>query len=198
MRKPITILIALALAAAFPCGAPAAGTGPLSADAELASGDWTALAKRYPMPYFFSSDGDAKDAPSPEVLATWWDVLGDETLSEEVFGPLGLVVIARDAEEMTAVAAALHGQLTCTLHLDAADSDLARRLLPILERKAGRILANGFPTGVEVADAMVHGGPYPASTNFGATSVGTLSIRRFLRPVCYQNLPQDILPSDLL
>lgn len=98
---------------------------------------------------------------------------------------------------MTAVAAALHGQLTCTLHLDAADSDLARRLLPILERKAGRILANGFPTGVEVADAMVHGGPYPASTNFGATSVGTLSIRRFLRPVCYQNLPQDILPADL-
>ena len=82
MRKPITILIALALAAAFPCGAPAAGTGPLSADAELASGDWTALAKRYPMPYFFSSDGDAKDAPSPEVLATWWDVLGDETLSQ--------------------------------------------------------------------------------------------------------------------
>ena len=125
------------------------------------------------------------------------DRLGNDTLSEEVFGPLGLVVIAKDVGEMTAVAAALHGQLTCTLHLDAADSDLARRLLPILERKAGRILANGFPTGVEVADAMVHGGPYPASTNFGATSVGTLSIRRFLRPVCYQNLPQDILPADL-
>jgi NADP-dependent aldehyde dehydrogenase len=70
--------------------------------------------------------------------------------------------------------------------------------MPILERKAGRILANGFPTGVEVADAMVHGGPYPASTNFGATSVGTLSIRRFLRPVCYQNMPEAVLPADLL
>jgi 2,5-dioxopentanoate dehydrogenase len=69
--------------------------------------------------------------------------------------------------------------------------------MPVLERKAGRILANGFPTGVEVADSMVHGGPYPASTNFGATSVGTLSIRRFLRPVCYQNLPEDLLPDDL-
>ena len=74
---------------------------------------------------------------------------------------------------------------------------LARRLLPILERKAGRVLANGFPTGVEVCDAMVHGGPYPASTNFGATSVGTMAIRRFLRPVSYQNLPQGLLPDDL-
>ena len=69
--------------------------------------------------------------------------------------------------------------------------------MPILERKAGRVLANGFPTGVEVADAMVHGGPYPASMNFGATSVGTLAIRRFLRPVCYHNVPGDILPMDL-
>ena len=66
-----------------------------------------------------------------------------------------------------------------------------------VERKAGRLLANGFPTGVEVAEAMVHGGPYPASTNFGATSVGTLSIRRFLRPVCYQNMPEAVLPEDL-
>ncbi len=70
------------------------------------------------------------------------------------------------------------------------DAALARALLPILERKAGRVLFNGFPTGVEVADSMVHGGPYPASTNFGATSVGTLAIRRFLRPVCYQNMPE--------
>ena len=76
-------------------------------------------------------------------------------------------------------------------------ADLARRLLPILERKAGRLLANGFSTGVEVADSMVHGGPYPASTNFGHTSVGTLSIRRWLRPVCYQNMPKDLLPDDL-
>jgi len=118
-------------------------------------------------------------------------------LGEEVFGPLGLVVRARDEADLLALAARVEGQLTCTLHLDAADHPLAQRLLPVLERKAGRILANGFPTGVEVADAMVHGGPYPASTNFGATSVGTLSIRRWLRPVCYQNIPDDLLPADL-
>ena len=97
---------------------------------------------------------------------------------------------------MAELALALEGQLTATLHMDSGDSELARRLMPILERKAGRILANGFPTGVEVAESMVHGGPYPASTNFGATSVGTLSIRRFLRPVCYQNMPEALLPAD--
>lgn len=76
--------------------------------------------------------------------------------------------------------------------MDAGDRDTVRRLLPILERKAGRIIANGFPTGVEVADAMVHGGPYPASTNFGHTSVGTMSIRRWLRPVCYQGFTPEL------
>jgi alpha-ketoglutaric semialdehyde dehydrogenase len=125
------------------------------------------------------------------------DFLADHALAEEVFGPLGIVVRARHAAEMLAIAQGLQGQLTCTLHLDEADTDLAQSLLPVLERKAGRILANGFPTGVEVADAMVHGGPYPASTNFGATSVGTLSIRRWLRPVCYQNLPEALLPAAL-
>jgi NADP-dependent aldehyde dehydrogenase len=114
-----------------------------------------------------------------------------------VFGPLGLIVRVRDAAQMLAVAQSLEGQLTCTLHLDEADTNLGQTLLPILERKAGRVLANGFPTGVEVVDAQVHGGPYPASTNFGATSVGTLSIRRWLRPVAYQNLPEALLPADL-
>ena len=93
--------------------------------------------------------------------------------------------------------ASLEGQLTATIHMDEEDHAAARTLLPLLERKAGRILANGWPTGVEVADAMVHGGPYPASTNFGATSVGTMAIRRFLRPVCYQNIPEALLPEDL-
>jgi NADP-dependent aldehyde dehydrogenase len=123
--------------------------------------------------------------------------LASEVLSEEVFGPLGLVLRVADAEEMAKVAQSLAGQLTVTLQMDAGDAAAARALLPILERKAGRVLVNGFPTGVEVCDAMVHGGPYPASTNFGATSVGTLAIRRFLRPVCYQNLPEEILPEDL-
>lgn len=119
--------------------------------------------------------------------------LQDHALGEEVFGPLGLVVRTGGTDEMVTLARGLEGQLTCTLQMDADDTEDARRLMPVLERKAGRVLANGFPTGVEVADAMVHGGPYPASTNFGATSVGTLSIRRFLRPVCYQNMPDDLL-----
>lgn len=130
-----------------------------------------------------------------EVSASDW--LTDEDLSEEVFGPLGLVIRVTDAAQMVQLAASFKGQLTATLQMDDGDIDLARELLPTLERMAGRVLANGFPTGVEVCDSMVHGGPYPASTNFGATSVGTLSIRRFLRPVCYQNLPEALLPADL-
>ena len=123
--------------------------------------------------------------------------LQDYALGEEVFGPLGLVVRVSGGDEMEVLAKGFKGQLTATLHMDKGDTALAQRLVPILERKAGRVLANGFPTGVEVCDAMVHGGPYPASTNFGETSVGTLSIRRFLRPVCYQNMPDAVLPGDL-
>ncbi len=126
------------------------------------------------------------------------DWLGNHALAEEVFGPLGLIVTVDSLGEMCDLARSLAGQLTATIHMDEDDTEAARELLPILERKAGRVLANGFPTGVEVCDAMVHGGPYPASTNFGATSVGTLSIRRWLRPVCYQNLPESLLPKDLL
>lgn len=125
------------------------------------------------------------------------DWLENHILGEEVFGPLGLIVTVRDEAQMLEVAQSLSGQLTCTLHLDKGDHDLARRLLPVLSRKAGRLIANGYPTGVEVCDAMVHGGPYPASTNFGATSVGTLSIRRWLRPVAWQDIPEELLPVDL-
>src|SRR6056297_2393041 len=130
-----------------------------------------------------------------KVDAESW--LANEALAEEVFGPLGILVAASGPEQMLDVARGLQGQLTATLQMDDADTDTARPFVPVLERKAGRVLVNGFPTGVEVADAMVHGGPYPASTNFGATSVGTLAIRRFLRPVCYQNMPDALLPDDL-
>lgn len=130
-----------------------------------------------------------------EVSGADW--LANHALGEEVFGPLGLVVRVTNFEEMQRVANHLQGQLTCTLHLDPEDYPLGRALLPVLARKAGRVLANGFPTGVEVVDAQVHGGPYPASTNFGATSVGTLSIRRWLRPVAYQNLPTELIQGDL-
>ncbi|AIV73685.1 aldehyde dehydrogenase family protein (plasmid) [Burkholderia pseudomallei] len=119
------------------------------------------------------------------------------TLHDEVFGATGLVVRCRDVAELRALAESLEGQLTATLHLDAGDVDIARLLLPILERKAGRILANGWPTGVEVCHAMVHGGPWPATTDTRATSVGTAAIERFLRPVCYQDLPPELLPEAL-
>ena len=128
-----------------------------------------------------------------QVDAETW--LTNETLGEEVFGPLGILVTAKTPSQMLDVAKSLKGQLTATLQMDEADTGTARGFVPVLERKAGRVLVNGFPTGVEVADAMVHGGPYPALTNFGATSVGTLAIRRFLRPVCYQNMPEDLLPT---
>lgn len=130
-----------------------------------------------------------------EVSADDW--LANEELGEEVFGPLGVMVRTSDVGQMKAIAAAMHGQLTATLHVDDADHGAAAELMPLLVRKAGRVLANGYPTGVEVADSMVHGGPYPASTNFGATSVGTLAIRRWLRSVCFQNMPDTLLPADL-
>lgn len=144
----------------------------------------TTCDQRNATPYLFATTG-----------AEW---LANEELGEEVFGPLGMLVTVADDAEMMAIAKSLQGQLTCTLHMDDSDADAARALLPVLERKAGRVLANGFPTGVEVCDTMVHGGPYPASTNFGATSVGTMAIRRFLRPVSYQNIPQSVLPDDLV
>lgn len=124
--------------------------------------------------------------------------LADERLSHEVFGPLGIVVVADSLAEFEQIAQQLEGQLTVTLHVEDADHDDAKRLMPTLVRKAGRVLANSFPTGVEVCDSIVHGGPYPASTNFGATSVGSLAIRRFLRPVCYQDIPSALLPEDLM
>lgn len=140
---------------------------------------------------------DMRNATPYLYLATAKDWLANHVLADEVFGPLGIVVVAEGVDEMLKIAHSLQGQLTSTLHMDDADLDVARLLMPVLERKAGRLLVNGYPTGVEVCDAMVHGGPYPATTNFGATSVGTMSIRRFLRPVSYQNFPTGLLPEDL-
>ncbi|MGR3804654.1 aldehyde dehydrogenase (NADP(+)) [Marinibacterium profundimaris] len=144
-----------------------------------------------------TSESEGRNA-APNLYETDVEAfLSDHALEQEVFGPLGVVIRVGSQDEMVELAKGFEGQLTATLHMDDGDTDAARQLMPVLERKAGRVLANGFPTGVEVCDAMVHGGPYPASTNFGATSVGTLAIRRFLRPVCYQNLPEALLPEDL-
>ena len=155
------------------------------------------IAKTEGVRHLLNSTCEARSA-SPQLFVIsakeWMD---SALLAEEVFGPLGIVVKVENTEQMREIALSLQGQLTCTLHIDDGDIATAQQLMPILERKAGRLLANGYPTGVEVSDTMVHGGPYPASTNFGATSVGTLSIRRFLRPVCYQNLPKELLPSEV-
>jgi NADP-dependent aldehyde dehydrogenase len=123
--------------------------------------------------------------------------LSQHALSDEVFGPASLVIACRDIDEMIAVAEHLEGQLTATLQMADGDADAARKLLPVLERKAGRILANGFPTGVEVTSAMVHGGPFPSTSDGRSTSVGTAAIYRFLRAVCYQDLPASLLPPVL-
>lgn len=145
----------------------------------------------------YTTESTGREA-SPNVYETTGAAyLQDHALGEEVFGPLGLIVRVGSVAEMAALARGFEGQLTATIHMEPGDLAAAQSLLPILERKAGRVLVNGFPTGVEVVDAMIHGGPYPASTNFGATSVGTLAIRRFLRPVSYQNLPKELLPEDL-
>ncbi len=123
--------------------------------------------------------------------------LADAALGLEVFGASSLLVRCRDEAELRAVLVAAEGQLTATIQMDAGDTDLAARLIPVLERKAGRILANGWPTGVEVAHAMVHGGPFPATSDGRTTSVGSMAIDRFLRPVSYQNLSAALLPAVL-
>ena len=124
-------------------------------------------------------------------------VLAQKRLQEELFGPASLLVRCRNMAQLRQVAESLEGQLTATVHMETADLGMARELLPVLERKAGRVLFNGFPTGVEVSHAMVHGGPYPATSDPRFTSVGTLAIRRFLRPVCYQDMPAALLPPSL-
>jgi alpha-ketoglutaric semialdehyde dehydrogenase len=126
--------------------------------------------------------------------ATW---LANETLAEEIFGPSAIVVRSQSEQELLTIAKALPGTLTATIHGTVEDLARFRNLVSVLESKAGRIIFNGYPTGVEVGPAMHHGGPYPATTDPKFTSVGTAAILRFLRPVCYQNFPNAALPPEL-
>ncbi len=123
--------------------------------------------------------------------------LREPKLAHEVFGPFALLVRAQSAGELEALARQLAGQLTAALHATDADAELAGRLLPVLTRKAGRVIFNGFPTGVEVSPAMQHGGPYPASTDSRFTAVGTAAVLRWARPVCFQNTAASFLPEVL-
>ncbi len=122
---------------------------------------------------------------------------GDPLLQEEVFGPTTLIVEVADKAELRQALNSLHGQLTATLIGEPQDLHEHEELLTLLEQKVGRVLFNGYPTGVEVCDAMVHGCPYPATSDARGTSVGSLAIERFLRPVCYQNCPDALLPEPL-
>lgn len=122
---------------------------------------------------------------------------GEELLQEEVFGPTSIIIEVASREHLQQALSALQGQLTATLIADPEDLKGASDLVAQLEQIAGRLLLNGYPTGVEVCDAMVHGGPYPATSDARGTSVGTLAIDRFLRPVCYQNYPDELLPEAL-
>lgn len=124
-------------------------------------------------------------------------LLDSPELGAEVFGPSTLLVRYNDTDAMRAIATSLEGQLTATIHLEKSESSEYLDLLGLLEEKAGRLIINGFPTGVEVGHAMVHGGPFPATSDGHTTSVGTRAIERFVRPVCYQNVPNEALPVEL-
>ena len=125
------------------------------------------------------------------------DFLADSQFQNEVFGPSSIIIRCADMEELESILKALEGQLTATLHMIEEDHENASRLIPILEQIAGRIIANAWPTGVDVTHAMVHGGPFPATSDGRSTSVGTLAIDRFLRPVSYQDMPPALLTSQL-
>lgn len=127
-------------------------------------------------------------------LKTW---LEHAELSSEIFGPAAILVVCDHIDQFQEVARNLQGQLTATLHAAADEVDSCAPLVRLLERKAGRLVFNGFPTGVEVCGSMVHGGPYPATTDSRFTSVGGMAVERFLRPVCFQNLPFPLLPEAL-
>jgi NADP-dependent aldehyde dehydrogenase len=122
---------------------------------------------------------------------------GQHELADEIFGPDTLLVNCDSSRDYLRAARALDGHLTATILGDEEDLAANRELIAILEQKAGRVIFNGFPTGVEVTHAMVHGGPYPSTSDPRFTSVGSLAIYRFARPVCFQNFPQAMLPAEL-
>ena len=143
-----------------------------------------------------SSDPNQCEASLFETTAK--NFLSDPTLSEEIFGASSLIIKCKTEDEMEEIAKSIEGQLTGSLHLNKdQDEKLAKKIISQLELKVGRIIFNQFPTGVEVCNAMVHGGVYPATTDSRTTSVGSTAINRFLRPICYQNFPQNYLREEI-
>lgn len=161
--------------------------------------DQTAIAEHYGVQtQALGTPSTCANAGLPALLVTEAEVfLANPELHSEVFGATSLIVRFQDEDQLYRAAAKLEGQLTATIHSDKSDQDLASRLIEQLESKVGRILFNGWPTGVEVGYAMVHGGPFPATSDSRTTSVGALAIERFLRPVSYQDVPASLLPSAI-
>jgi len=147
------------------------------------------------------SEGAPSDSPNAGTATLWQvdigDVRSNPELLQEVFGPSTLVIRYERVDDLRDLAAALEGQLTATLHLESDEIAGCSVLVDILAERAGRVIVNQFPTGVEVGPAMVHGGPYPATSDGRSTSVGTRAIERFTRLVAYQNVPEELLPSTL-
>ncbi|MDZ7607081.1 MAG: aldehyde dehydrogenase (NADP(+)) [Cyclobacteriaceae bacterium] len=160
-----------------------------SVKATIAEGGVEVLAK---------GDGTGDCTGIPHLLKTTGrEFIKNPNLQKEMFGPASIIVECADEAELMAATKNLSGNLTATLQATETDLKKSGWLIAAMERKVGRLLVNGFPTGVEVCHSMVHGGPYPATTDSRFTSVGASAIRRFLRPVCYQNFPEVILPSEL-
>lgn len=147
------------------------------------------------------AEGKSEQAPNQAVSQVFHtDIntfLKEEELEEEVFGPSSILITYQQKADILQAANRLRGHLTATVHATEKDLEEFGELFNILEQKVGRVILNGYPTGVEVCDSMVHGGPYPATTAPSSTSVGTNAIKRFARPVCYQGYPDALLPAAL-
>ncbi len=140
----------------------------------------------------------AKNEAAPFIFTVAQkDFIENKNLANEVFGPASLMVLCKNTAEMFGALQHSEGQLTTTIHATAADAKEVQLFIELMKEKAGRIIFGGFPTGVEVCDSMVHGGPFPATTDARSTSVGSAAVLRFTRPVAYQNFPQHLLPEVL-
>lgn len=154
-------------------------------------------------PLVTSGGSRASSLPQNSAVPTWFETdakffVGNRALSEEIFGPSSLVVWCKDRAEMLLVARSLEGTLTASVHAGAKETTEQRELIDLLASKAGRVILNGYPTGLEVSHAIVHSGPYPATSDAGrSTSVGTRALNRWARLVCYQNFADDLLPPEL-
>jgi alpha-ketoglutaric semialdehyde dehydrogenase len=145
-----------------------------------------------------AANNDENNFATPVLFSTNSETFNSSaSLSEEIFGPASVTVTTVGKKEMLDIATKLSGHLTATIHGTEDELEDYKELIHILEQKVGRLVINGFPTGVEVCSAMVHGGPFPSTTDSKSTSVGTAAIYRFTRPVCYQNMPDSLLPLEL-